>query len=374
MNCLSINFRTADINIRKLLAFDKIQKQRIISALTSDGGECTVLCTCNRTEIYCSADINSALNILSEESGIEVTGLSPHILVYYGEKAQEHLFKLACGMDSMVIGEDEILRQVKNAYEQAKEFHSAGFLTNILFQSAISCAKRVKTETNISNTPVSIATITANEAVSFNKKSRVLVIGATGNIGSSIVKNLTAHRNISVAITVRKHGGKKIIPDIADVEIIDYSERYKVIDGFDCIISATSSPHYIITKEMVLKNITDKKKRLFIDLAVPPDIEASVDGVNGIRLIGIDHFKALAKINNNIRLSCAEQAEFIIAEELDEMRKKLLFHDFQPHIDKAVDFIDGLSSLKLIYFMRDSLDSKGLKKILETLISAERSE
>lgn len=98
MNCLSISFRTSDISIRKQLAFDSEQKKSIFSALTADGGECVVLCTCNRTEVYCFAYTKKALNVISEVSGLAKTKLTPHVSVYCGYKAEEHLFRLACGI------------------------------------------------------------------------------------------------------------------------------------------------------------------------------------------------------------------------------------------------------------------------------------
>ena len=367
MNCLSVSFRTADINIRKQLAFDSEQKKSVVSALTAEGGECVVLCTCNRTEIYCCEDAEKALDIFSEISGLAGTRLTPHVSVYCGNKAEEHLFRLACGIESMIIGEDEILRQIKDAYRSSAEMRGTGFTFNTVFQSAVTCAKRVRTETEISTAPVSAATIAANEAAAFADSVNVLVIGATGSIGSSVLKNLIAHKNVAAAMTIRRHGGKLVIPDIPDAEIIEYNDRYDVLDRFDCVISATSSPHYILTKECVESSLKSRKKRLFIDLAVPPDIESSVSDTEGVRLLNIDHFARLAEQNNNTRINSAKEAEVIIAEELDTMRKKLLFRDFLPDMEKAAEYIDSLSAEKLIYLLRDELDCAGLKKILDIL-------
>lgn len=370
MNCLSVSFRTADINIRKQLAFDSEQKRAVISALTAEGGECVVLCTCNRTEVYCLADTERALNVLSEVSGLAKTKLTPYVSVYCGKKAEEHLFRLACGMESMIIGEDEILRQIRDAYRQSTELKGAGFEVHTVFQSAVTCAKRVKTETKISTAPVSAATIAANEASAFAESVNVLVIGATGSIGSSVLKNLIAHKNVTAAMTIRRHGGKLVIPDIPEAEIIEYTDRYEVLDRFDCVISATSSPHYVLTKERMESSLKTEKKRLFIDLAVPPDIESSAAETEGVTLLDIDHFAALAKQNNDTRMTSAREAESIIAEELDTMRKKLLFHDFLPDMEKAASYIDSLSAEKIIYLLRDELDCAGLKRILDILRKA----
>lgn len=364
MNCVSVSFRTAGIDIRKQLAFDDEKKEMIAASLT---GECVIICTCNRTEIYSEADAGTLLKILAEAGGMESTELASYVSFFCGDKAEEHLFRLACGIDSMIIGEDEILRQVRNAYQQSVGIKAAGFMIHTIFQSAITCAKRVKSETELSAVPVSAATIAANEASAFSEKVKVLVIGATGSIGSSVVKNLIAHKNIEAAMTVRRHGGNLVVPDIPDAEKIDYGDRYKLIDNFDCIISATSSPHYVFTKDRVEKSITGSRKRLFIDLAVPPDIEASIADIEGVTLLDIDHFNALARQNNITRLNCANEAEHIIAEELDVMRKKMIFHDFLPDMEKAAGYLDSLSGQKIIYLLRDELDSRSLKIILDNI-------
>ena len=272
----------------------------------------------------------------------------------------------------MVMGEDEILRQVRNAYEFSAALGASDFLINTLFQSAVSCAKRIKTETALSSTPVSVATIAANEAASFAEIVNVLVIGATGNIGNSVIKNLIAHKNVTTAMTVRKHGGKRTVPDLPQSEIIDYDRRYDEIDRFDCVICATSSPHYVLTTEKLRKHISENRKRLFIDLAVPPDIESTISLLEGIRLLSIDHFSTLAAKNNETRLGCAVEAEDIIAEELDEMQKKLIFHSFLPHMKRTASFMEKIPTEKLIYLMKSELDSSGLQKMLNALVSVER--
>lgn len=369
--CVSVNFRNADISIRKQLAFTEEQKRKLISEFNDKEGGCVLICTCNRTEIYCFETADRITAAMAAESGMKTTDLTSFISVYYDKKAYRHLYRLACGIDSMVIGEDEILRQVKNAYEFSVNAGASDFLTNTLFQSALSCAKRIKTETSLSTTPVSVATLAANEAASFAGNVSVLVIGATGTTGSSVVKNLAAHNNVNVAMTVRKHGGKLTVPDIPEAEVFDYSQRYDLIDRFDCVICATSSPHYVLTAEKLKSHISPGRKRLFIDLAVPPDIEDAVSETDGVQLEGIDHFSTLAAKNNEIRLDSAAEAENIIDEELDEMLKKIIFHSFLPRMKETLTFMESIPAEKLIYIMKSELDSTGFKKMLDHLSSAE---
>lgn len=136
--------------------------------------------------------------------------------------------------------------------------------------------KKIKTETAISKTSVSVATLASNEAAKFKDgELNVLVIGATGKVGSTVVKNLLSHKGISVTVTSRKHKAETVFENTG-ANVIDYDERYKAFDFADCVISATSGPHYTVTYYDLKKNIKTEKSRLFIDLAVPPDIDENI--------------------------------------------------------------------------------------------------
>lgn len=135
--------------------------------------------------------------------------------------------------------------------------------------------KRIKTETVLSKTSVSMATLAANEVARLGENVSVMVIGATGKIGTSLVKNLVSHKNISIITTLRNHNNDLTYRN--DVSAVEYNDRYKYIDKVDCLISATSSPHYTITYYDLQKCLKENKNRLFIDLAVPPDIDREIE-------------------------------------------------------------------------------------------------
>ena len=156
-------------------------------------------------------------------------------------------------------------------------------------QAAVACAKKIKTETAISKTSVSVATLASNEAAKFKDgELNVLVIGATGKVGSTVVKNLLSHKGISVTVTSRKHKAETVFENTV-ANVIDYDERYRAFDFADCVISATSGPHYTVTYYDLKNNIKTEKSRLFIDLAVPPDIDDR--GEYGACLPAHDYFK-----------------------------------------------------------------------------------
>lgn len=370
MFCISISHKNSGIEIRKKFAFPESVQKKISYELikSKEVSECVVLCTCNRTEIYFCGNENSERNVkikLSEYSGISVNDFAQYIRVYHYDSAIRHLFRVSCGIESMVIGEDEILGQVKNSYKKALENKTVFHNLNIIFQSAISCAKKIKTDTEISRTSISTATLAANEASQLGENINVMLIGATGKIGSVVLKNLLSHKNINVLFTVRENSINPELYSDFTATAIKYNERYKYIEKCDCIISATSSPHYTITLNKIKDFISDGRKRLFIDLAVPPDIDESIGEYSNIRLIGIDYFEKLAKNNNILKLDSVEAAENIILEDMKDLKKSLAFHEFFPELEKVKEKFSGISFEKIIYNMKSDLSPECFIEVLD---------
>ena len=156
-----------------------------------------------------------------------------------------------------------------------------------------------------------------------------MLLGASGEIGSLVLKNLLSYKNVTVLATARSHrNALEYISDDPKLELIPYEKRYERIGECDCIISATSSPHYTVTADM----LSDNENKLFIDLAVPRDIDHAVEKLAGARLIDMDFFTELAKENNLKKLDSVERSKLIIDEETDELEKQLMFHDFLPQL------------------------------------------
>ncbi len=332
--------------------------------------QCVVLCTCNHTEIYFSgvseglADIQ---RLICKYGSIGNEELTPCIMQFSSDSAARHFFRAACGIDSMVIGEDEILGQTKAAYMRAKECGTAAYEMNMIFQSAIACAKKIKTRTELSRTSVSIATLAANEAAKFGDKVNVLLIGATGKTGAAVLKNLMSHKNVRTVFTLRNHAVPCGIAENSGARAVMYSERYSYTDRADCVITATSSPHYTITLQGLCESIKTPKDRLFINLAVPPDIDGEITEIDGVRLIGIDYFNNLAKENNALKLSSVESANDIISAELETLKKELAFHDFLPCLDRVREAAAEKTIDDLLYKLKASLSAEELSAVLEVL-------
>ena len=210
--------------------------------------------------------------------------------------------------------------------------------------------------------------MTANEVAKLGDNVEVLVIGASGKIGTTVLKNLSSHKNISIKATMRKHTRNKLLSELG-IETVDYNCRYDYINAADCVVSATSSPHYTVTFYDLKDRLTDKKNRLFIDLAVPPDIDNSIEKLDGVRVINIDYFEQLAKDNNTLKLSSLDTAEEIISTETDTLKKDLIFHDFLPKLASVKNNFERENKPfeQLVYKMKSEASADTFKEFIGIL-------
>ena len=348
MFCISISFKQATTEFRGRFS-DVDHDVELLAAELAKGDihNFVYLSTCNRCELYGVGEINPAVDALAAWGDIGSSELKGYLLVYEGDRALNHLFRVTTGLESMVIGEDEILGQVKTAYGKAKKAGRTGENLNKIFQSAITAAKRVKTDTVLSKTSVSVATLAAYECHKFYKewetqtaagtpaRKTVLVLGASGDTGSKVMKNLLSYENeFHVVATVRAH-----MVGERGVEIIKYNDRYDVMERADIVVSAARSPVYTVTRHNIKYYLQTDKPRLFLDLAAPNNLDGELDGFMGITLKNQDDFNAIAADHNAQKQTAYGEAEEIIREDLEELKKALLFSDFQPYMKdlKTVD-------------------------------------
>lgn len=372
MECISISHKTADSGERQKFyipgetAGDFLKKVRAAAGVE----QCVLLSTCNRTEIYVQGKENcfpGLEEILADFSGSESEQIRNLARRYQGRKALRHLFRVVCGMESMVLGEDEILGQTRDAYMSAKEAGYTGFELNSAFQAALACAKRVKTETMISKTAVSVATLAASEVARMPLSHKtVLLMGSSGQMGSIILKNLLSQKNVRIIATVRSHNG--ICQSGGEqVTHVDYRERYAALEEADAVISATASPHYTLTAGRVQKAIRTWKERLFLDISMPPDLDAQIGKLAHCRLVALDDVKGLARENNRRKQQAFAVAEEILEEELEKLCKTLSFHRFTEADVQWKERYAGCSGEKLLYLLRDGLDSGSFERVLQVL-------
>lgn len=372
MECISISHKTASSGEREKFYIPKEKAGDFLRSIRAVTGveQCVLLSTCNRTEVYVQGEENrfreleEALSSVSGSDGEQIRNLARR---YQGRKALQHLFRVVCGMESMVLGEDEILGQTRDAYMAAKEAGCTGYELNSAFQAALACAKRVKTETMLSKTAVSVATLAASEVAHLLLPHKtVLLMGGSGQMGGIILKNLLSQKNVRIIATVRSHNGICQTGG-AQVEHVDYQNRYAVLEEADAVISATASPHYTLTAGRVREAMRTQKERLFLDISMPPDLDAEIGNLAHCRLVALDDIKRLAETNNRLKQQAFADAEEILEEELERLCKVLAFHRFTGSDPHWKERYADCSAEKLLYLLRDELDSGSFEMVLRAL-------
>ncbi len=323
---VSISHNRADVTVREKVSFTKRRQAEILDYIKYNiRAEAVILSTCNRCEFYlageniCDSFMKYLVSLIGEET-------ASYAVIYEDMACCEHLMLTASGLKSMILGEDQILGQVKDAYDFSKKHRTCGKYLNILFRIAITGAKRVKTETLLSKTPVSAATVAiklCQKTLGTLNGKHVLIIGATGKTGSIILKDLVSLKNVNVIATSRSHGGTVNVFDGAMT--VDYRSRYSVLNECDAVISATLSPHLVLERDKLSEALTTKKKRVFIDLAVPHDIDILQDENNIYH--SIDDLKEIAAENNKIKMAEAAKAEDILKKYISEFMIWRLFEE-----------------------------------------------
>ena len=388
MFCISISFRKVPLDIRQKFAFTAVEQDRFLKQLQEQnmisGG--VVVSTCNRSEIYFTGEemidgegpMEQVEQALSLHKQVSLEYIRKYGLYYTGRKAVRHLYKVTCGLDSMVLGEDEILHQVKEAYLLAKDGGHANSELNMIFQGALNCAKLSKSNTKLSNTPLSIGTLTANTIEDYlnemcngnDKPYEVLVIGATGKIGSVVTKDLIA-KGIRVLGTRRTHQSQEGVFVSEQMEWINFKDRYDYLTKVNVIVSATASPHYTLTVEEFEKNRGDLSDKLLVDLAVPYDIDKEIRKLPHVTGFDIDHFKALAKENRNIKQGELEKVGQILDECVEEVLKKLYLRDFKKKMETQCE---AEWFRKMTYYLKEVLDSEQFSLVLGKIYETEKGE
>ncbi len=340
---LSLSHKTTPLAIRSLFAYSEEGKTQVLQGLLASGwiDEAVVLSTCNRMEIYCHAmesgkePARTVLEIMEREAikaaGAEmVEDIGRYMRRFHGRQAVHHLFRVAAGLDSMVIGEDQILGQVKQAYDFSHERGYCRSYLNTLFRDAVTGAKRVKTDTELSRTPVSTAGLAvkaAEERLGGLRGKKMTILGATGRIGSIVLKNVQQIPELQIYVTMRSRSSLEKLGHGLRYQAISYEERCLWLDEMDVVVSATASPHYTLTAYDLKQYLKTEKDRVFLDLAVPPDIEKLPMARSWY--YNIEDMTELARQNNERKLAEVPLADRIIEEYENQFEKWLLYRDNQ---------------------------------------------
>ena len=333
---LSISHKTARASLRGRFVFDSEQTKDILKQLTEPDGqqehtgieEAVLISTCNRTELYCSGTPENQnfirmQHVLLAAAGIEKNS-ETHMAAldafrrFSDKNAIHHLFCVAAGLDSAVLGEDQILGQVRNAYFLAMESGYTKTTFHCLFQSAITAAKRMKTDTILSKSSISTAGLALKTAMECQQDlpvKNVMIIGASGKIGSIVLKDALDFQGLNIFIT--------------------------------------ASPHYTVMKEHFLAQNPPVKKRVFFDLAVPADIEPEMSQVPETVCYSMEDMQELARQNNAAKLEALPKAKAILSKYEEQFVKNMAFGEALPAIaalsERAQEALGQESAYSLVH-------------------------
>lgn len=325
---IGISHKTAPVSIREKVAFspealiDKLEK--IKTDDVSNNKEVIILSTCNRTEIYTKSEysLDEMTAWLSHQNNLSSKEIKKHLYDFSDDKAIQHIFRVASGLDSMVLGEPQILGQLKKSLKTSTECKTAGTTLKRLMQHAFSTAKQVRTQTSICSNPVSIAYAAVNLSKqifsNLNKKTALLIgAGETIELVGKHLKNadigriIIANRSVENAIKLAKEFGGT---GVSLQEIGDY------LPEADIVISSTAAPMPVIGKGTVEWALKKRKRKpiFMVDIAVPRDIEAEVHELDDVYLYTVDDLQSAIDENLKFRQEAAEQAEIMVHEQVAE--------------------------------------------------------
>jgi glutamyl-tRNA reductase len=319
---LGLNHRTAPIEVRERVAFPVGEQGSAVDALKryTMADEAMLVSTCNRTELYLRAAndevLGRATNWLSQLPAVEDRALTPHLYTLADSAVPRHAFRVASGLDSMVLGEPQILGQVKQAVRVATDAHALAGPLDRLFQETFSVAKEVRTQTELGNTVVSLPSISARLAQQLfadTSHCRLLLIGA-GEMIDVAATYFAALRPTEIVIANRSIERGRALADRLGGRAIPLLELPDRIHQFDIVVTCTASTLPIIGKGMIERALMLRKRRpmFIVDLAVPRDVEAGVGLLNDVYLHTLDTLGKIAAVNTSHREAAVEKAEHII--------------------------------------------------------------
>jgi glutamyl-tRNA reductase len=330
MHILSIglNHTTTPVHLRERLAFSEEQIRASLSCfscgqVTSALAEIIVLCTCNRIEIYAASDRWAFADLeafLADARGMPVQELQPYLYHFKDSAAARHLFEVAAGLDSLVVGEPQILGQVTRALELARGQNAAGPVLNRLFQAAIHAGKRARTETAISRNPASVSSLAASVAektLGGMSAASVAVLGA-GEMAELTVEALRKRGVEKILVINRTMARAQQLAKRWDAQCATFEFLERALCESDILISSTGAPHFIVDAKMVrdVLQIRGQHPLVLIDIAVPRDIDPEIAKLPHVRLFDIDGLNAQLEESLTQRLDEVPRVQCILEEEL----------------------------------------------------------
>jgi glutamyl-tRNA reductase len=352
-----VNHKSAPVEVRERLAFDEPSLAAALLDLKGRPGFCEgmILSTCNRVEVALTCeDATASLAVdefLADTRQVARDWVTPYLYHYEDGEAIRHLFRVAASLDSMVVGEPQILGQLKSAYALAKEHGAVSGFLDVLLTRAFNVAKRVRSETEIGANAVSVsyaAVELARDIFGTLDDKNVMIVGA-GKMSELAARHLRRSGATHIYVTNRTHERAVEMAQIFDGKIVEYTKFMSFLPEVDIVITSSGAPHYIITRDEMKKVIDARRNRpmFLIDIAVPRNIEPSVNKLDNVFLYDIDDLQKVVDSNLKDRMHSAEEAEAIIREEVDRMMARLKTREVVPTIVSLQEQLEKLRAGEL---------------------------
>ncbi|MBF0336189.1 MAG: glutamyl-tRNA reductase [Nitrospirae bacterium] len=373
---IGLNHKTADVEIRERLAFTP---EMLVEGLSSIRGirgvsEAIILSTCNRVEMYVYAnggvDVAEGIkDFLSQTRSLDRGKLDAALYVHLDDEGVRHVFRVAASLDSMVVGEPQILGQLKDAFDLSLVHKSSGIILNRLMKKAISVGKRVRTQTGIAENAVSIgyAAVELARKIFNNLDNKVFMLLGAGEMAELAARHLTNCGVKEVIVANRTYERGCALAKEFSGRAIQFSDFKKELVKTDIVICSTGAPNYVITHDEMAKIMKERRSKsvFIIDISVPRNIDPGINRIDNVYLYDIDDLKGVVDTNINQRQKEALKASEIIDEEVEGFDKWLQSLDAVPTIVALREMADDIKKDELtkLFNKLNTLDERDRKSI-----------
>ena len=354
---VGLNHRSAPVDVRERLNVSEEQQEGTLAEVKSlpgiDGA--AMVSTCNRVETIVSATsedvIESIVNWMSARGGVGRADLEKHLYILRYEDVMKHLFRVASGLDSMVMGEPQIGGQVRAAFLSAQRCQALDGMLERLFEETMRVAKKVRTETGIGEHAVSVpyaAVELARKIFGELRGLQALLLGA-GEMSELTAEHLNTAGLKQIFVANRSHERAQQLAERFHGQAVTFEEIEPHLATCDIVIASTAAPHFVIEPAHVDRALHARKMRtlFLIDLSVPRNINPAIASIEGAYLYNIDDLQQVADANRELRSQKAEQAEMIVAREVDNFRRRLVTQDAVPTIVELQQALESIRSGEL---------------------------
>ncbi len=370
---IGLNHRTAELDVRQRAAFPAPILPDVLKRMIQQPGieEGMIISTCNRVELLSRVErgdqgIDALEDFFAANCGIPPERLKAHLYRHMGRQAVQHVFRVSSSLDSMVLGEAQILGQVKSFYGIASDAATVGYYLNNLMQAAFHTAKRVRAETSIGEFSVSVSSAAVELALKIFgelKNKRILIVGS-GEMGEAAVRHMTASGATQIRVANRSPEAAQRLAERFQGEAVPFENLVQWLAKSDIVITSTASQQVLIDRAMAQTAHAQRRQQpmVFIDISVPRNVDPAVSSIDNVFCYDVDDLGAVVEANIAERRGAATRAEEIVEEEVEAFCARIKTRDFGPVVAQLQDRISEICRSELQRYMRRT----GLRNERET--------